>query len=314
MKSQDGLESRKIPKETLDSITTYGNISISTACYRECITMGIPVNYFSTNGTYFGKLSSTRHTKANRVKKQVYVVDDKEMSMVLAKKIIHAKISNQLVLLRRYQRSTGKCIKDKIKRIEHTRNKIEKCSEISELMGYEGNAAREYFSALSILVNDGFKFSGRNKQPPKDPFNSMLSLGYTILLYEIYNEIENRGLTPYIGFMHSPHDAHPALASDLLEEWRAVIVDSTVMNLIQGNEIKVSDFYYDSETQGVYLTKQGKKIFINKLEKKLQTEVGYLCSNEIAKSFRRGIYLQSVAFTRAVEKGKMEEYVPLYIR
>lgn len=114
-------------------------------------------------------------------------------------------------------------------------------------MGCEGNAAKNYFAALPKLVQPEFRFSGRTKQPPKDAFNSMLSLGYTMLLYEIYSEIENRGLTPYIGFLHSDRDGHPALASDLMEEWRSVIVDSAVLSLVQGGEIHISQFTEDEE-------------------------------------------------------------------
>ena len=89
-------------------------------------------------------------------------------------------------------------------------------------MGYEGSASRAYFSILSSLLPDEFQFKGRSKMPPLDAFNSLVSLGYTLLMYELYGELENKGLCPYVGFMHSDRERHPTLASDLMEEWRAV--------------------------------------------------------------------------------------------
>lgn len=127
------------------------------------------------------------------------------------------------------------------------KDKISENLTLKEIMGYEGNAAREYFCGLSKIIKPEFSFKGRNRMPPKDPFNSLISLGYTLLLHEAYGEIENKGLSPYCGYLHSDHERHPTLASDLMEEWRAVIVDSVVLSLIQGNEISPDDFYTDKD-------------------------------------------------------------------
>lgn len=313
VKEKDG-SIRKVPKETLESITVFGNVSISSQCCRECLSRGISINYFSTNGLYFGKLLSTMNIKGTRLVAQVHAMENDKFYLELSKKCVHAKISNQVVLLRRYARNSIKNIGVQISNIEISKRKINNCKTINELMGYEGNAAREYFQALSCLINKEFRFSGRNKRPPKDPFNSMLSLGYTIVMYEVYNAIESVGLSPYIGFMHATHNKHPTLASDMMEEWRAVLVDSVVMSLIQGNEIKLCHFETHDGEEGVFLTKEGMRIFVNKLEKKLSSRANYLCSNEPAAYFRRGVYLQSLALVRAIENNNVEEYVPLYIR
>lgn len=313
IKSVDGIE-EKVPKETLDSITILGNVNITTPCIRECLIKGISLNYFSSKGLYFGKLSSTKHTKPLRLKSQIYAFDDLEFSLALSKKCIIGKISNQLNLLRRYQRNDIADITTHINKIIISKNKIEQCKSIEQIMGYEGISAREYFSALSELVVDDFKFKGRSKRPSKDAFNAMLNFGYKILMFEVYNEIENRGLSPYIGFLHAIADNHPTLASDMMEEWRAVIVDSVVMSLVQGSEIKINHFYIDTESGGVFLTNEGMKIFINKLEKKFISNANYLCSKEKAVFFRRGIYLQSLAITRAVLNKNIDEYEPVQIR
>lgn len=310
---QDGSE-RLVPKETLESIVIFGNVYLTVPCIKECLERGIAVSMFSTKGKYFGRIESTNHVNAKRLKQQVYLSDQEEMRVQFSKKIILNKIHNQRVLLTRYQRSTGKNIQENIQAIKIHENKISHCTNIEQIMGYEGNAARQYFAALSKMIKEDFKFSGRNKRPPRDAFNSIISLGYTILMYEIMGEIENRGITPYIGFMHKDIERHPTLASDLLEEWRAVIVDATVMSMIQGNEISINEFSKDEETGAVIISKNGVNLFIKKLEKKLQSNMNYLEYLEHPVSFRRAIWWQVSKIVKCIDNGNFDDYMPIRIR
>lgn len=310
---QDGSE-RLVPKETLESMVIFGNVYLTVPCIKECMERGISVSMFSTKGKYFGRIESTSHINAKRLKHQVYLSDKEEKRVQFSKKIIMNKIHNQRVLLSRYARSSEKDIDEYMRAMKIHEKKISQCDSIEQIMGYEGNAARQYFKALSEMVKDDFKFSGRNKRPPKDAFNSMISLGYTILMYEIMGEIENRGISPYIGFMHKDIERHPTLASDLLEEWRAVIVDATVMSLIQGNEIDISEFRKDEETGAVMISKQGVNIFIKKIEKKLQSNMNYLEYLEHPVSFRRAIWWQVAKIVNCIDKGTFDDYTPIRIR
>ena len=303
---------RKLPKELVESITIFGNSSVTTPCIQECLRRGVCVNYFSGKGIYYGKLSSTRHVNGERLKKQIYACDNAGFRLPMAKKVTSAKIQNQTVILRRYARNRDVNISSELLTMKQLEHRHERCTTIEELMGVEGMAARTYFSALSKLVNPQFAFSGRNRQPPRDAFNSMLSLGYTMLLYELYAEIENRGMSPYIGFLHSEHRSHPSLASDMMEEWRAVVVDSLVLSLVQGHEVKPEQFETDEDTGGVYLTSDAMRVFIRKFEKKMETSVKYLGENSC--SLRRCLYLQSVDFAKAVETGDADKYEPVRIR
>ncbi len=309
---KDGLV-HKIPSETLESVSLFGNVTLTTPCVKKFLENGIPVSYFSKNGAYFGRLESTRHCNIFRLKKQIYLSDDTGFSMAFSRKIISAKITNQIVILRRYARHSENDISEEIGMMKNCLSKIEICSESEEIMGYEGTAAKYYFRALSKLVDPKFAFTGRNRMPPRDPFNSMLSLGYTMLMYEIYGEIENKGLSPYAGFLHKDRERHPSLASDLMEEWRPVIVDSVVMSLVNGNEISADEFISDEETGGVYLTKAGMKIFIKKLETKLRSETGYL-EPERRMTFRKALWHQVNALAEAVEKSDVSCYEPIIIR
>ena len=160
-------------------------------------------------------------------KQQFDLIEEKDFYFKLAQKIVSAKIHNQLVLLRRYNRNIkSEKVHELINYLANTQKNIKYTSDNNELLGYEGLASRTYFSALGMLINKPFQFTKRTKQPPRDPFNTMLSMGYSILFNEILSNIIAIGLHPYIGFFHQLAKGHPALVSDLIEEWRAVIVDA----------------------------------------------------------------------------------------
>lgn len=175
-------------------------------------------------------------------------------------------------------------------------------------------AAREYFKALSKLIKKEFAFNGRSRQPPLDPFNSMISFGYTIVFYEIYAELESRDLNPYIGFIHKIKRNHPALASDMLEEWRALLVDSTILSLVQGNEIDTAEFSFDEESGAVYLSDNAVKICVRKLEDKMRKEISYLEYLDSPVSFRHAIWWQVKTLSNCIDNGNFENYQPLKIK
>lgn len=142
----------------------------------------------------------------------------------------------------------------------------------------------------------------------------MISLGYSIVLNELYGKLEGKGLNPYFGIMHKDREKHPTLASDLMEEWRAVLVDSTALSMLNGNELKSKDFYMDLENPGVYLEKEALKKYIEKLEGRFRTENRYLTYVEYSVSFRRAMDLQVNQFVKAIETENVDEYFPIVIR
>ena len=312
VKYADGMK-KTIPIETLESVTIMGHAQMTTQCVQECLKRGISVAYFSKGGTYFGRLHSTGHVNAERQRKQCALYES-QFAIDLARTIVSAKLKNQQVVLRRYEKSKRISVEESLKMLHICRDKTTRCQSIAELIGYEGQGAKAYFDGLSTLIDSNFKFQGRTRRPPRDEFNSMISLGYSILMNELYAKIEAKGLNPFFGFMHRDKEKHPTLASDMMEEWRAVIVDSTVMSMINGHEIHKEDFLTDVEEPGCYLTRNGIKVYLSKLEGKLQTEVKYLNYVDYAVSFRRGIALQMNALAQAIEEGDASLYKPIEIR
>lgn len=229
---------RSLPVETIDSITMMGASQLTTNCMEQCMKRGIPVSFMSKGGSYFGRLVSTGNINAKLQRKQGALYET-EFALELSKRIIEAKIHNQMVILRRYTRNNmehAEEVSTLISQIKICKNKIldGTLTSAGQLMGYEGNAARLYFDGLSRVIDPDFVFHGRSRRPPRDEFNSLISLGYSILMNEIYNILEVHGLNPYFGFLHKDDEHHPTLCSDLMEEWRPVIVDTIAMSLING--------------------------------------------------------------------------------
>ena len=306
---------KSIPAETLEAIEIFGNVQLTTQCIKECLKRNIPVTFYSFYGAYCGRLSAVNHTDAVRQRRQALLYDDYDFRLAFARKVIKAKIHNQIVILKRYDRSAEHIdLGKRIKEIQYIESKIDAAETIEQVMGFEGTAARMYFNLLGQLVEPDFYFEKRTKRPAKDPFNSMLSFGYSILMDEIYGKIEARGLNPYFGFMHADQGKHPTLASDMMEEWRAVIVDSTVMSLINGHEISIEGFYSVKDTGAVYLDNDTFRVYVAKLDKKFRTLNKYLSYVEFPVTFRQAMDFQISQLVKAIETKDLSFYEPITIR
>lgn len=313
VKYRDGMV-KSIPVETLDVIEIFGKVQITTQCMTECLKRGINILFYSTNGAYFGRLISTSHVNVQRQRKQADIGKNKEFQRSFSKRIIDAKIRNQIVILRRYARNRDLKVDFEVNQMQNMLKKVSSANNIEQIMGYEGISARLYFKVLGKLIEPQFSFSGRSRRPPLDPFNSMISLGYSIIMNELYGKIEGKGLNPYFGIMHKDHEKHPTLASDLMEEWRAVLIDSVAMSMLNGHELTKDDFYTDLENPGVFLGKEAFKKYIKKLEIKFRTQSKYLSYIDYSVSFRKAMDLQISQFIKAIELNAPEEYEPIIIR
>ena len=305
---------RHIPIETVESLVVFGNIYITLGAHKALLERGVNTSILSTRGRYYGRLINTSSINAERFKRQVYLSDNSEQCLLFTKKVLAAKIHNQIVVAKRYIKQSTPTNDEKIKQMQLAQRRIYEAGSVQEVMGLEGSAAKNYFGILSSVIDKEFAFEGRNRRPPRDPFNAMISLGYTIIFYEIYAELENQSINPYIGFIHAVQPNHPALVSDLLEEWRAVLVDSTVMSLIQGHEIEIGEFSRDEESGGVVLSSPGVRKFVGKLEKKMAASMNYLSYLDRSVSFRRGIWWQAKTLAHCIDFGQLRDYSPLHIR
>ncbi|NLK52276.1 MAG: CRISPR-associated endonuclease Cas1 [Syntrophomonadaceae bacterium] len=306
---------RTLPIEGVESVIIFGDASLSSKCVMHFMERDINLTWLSSKGKFYGRLESTRNVNIYRQRRQFACGEDDEFCLALSKKIIVAKVKNQITILRRYQRNRPETsVRNIIDAMAKLIPLMERVYNKNQLMGHEGVAARYYYQGLAALVEPEFTFSGRNRQPPRDPFNSLLSFAYTLLMYDLYTAVVNRGLNPYASFLHSIRSGHPALCSDLMEEWRAILADSLALYVTSKGIIKRDNFQKPNPEGGVYLDSKGSKAYIAEYEKKVRTRSHYITYVDYTVSFRRAIEMQCQRLAKAVEEGDPSIYQPVVIR
>lgn len=303
-----------IPAIKVDQVVVFGNIQLTTQAMRFCLEKEIPVILLSSRGKYFGEITSFKITNAALHKKQFELAGNEVSSLEIGKAIVKTKINNSKVIIQRYARKRKQLnLASEIQKINQMLNKVSRVLMRDELMGVEGAASAGYFSAIRTLVGDGWDFKKRQRQPPPDPVNSLLSYGYTLLFYNIYAMVRMHGLHPYIGFLHKLRDGHPALVSDIQEEFRAPVVDATVISLILRGSIKKQDFILPEDSGSpCFLKSDARKIFIKAFENKMNSSISHTPTGHHV-DYRRCIDLQ-VQGLRQVIENKLERYEPMAIK
>lgn len=305
----------EIPLKQVEAVVIYNGTHVTSMVCEELLENGIPMTFVDAGSKFEGRLESVLHYNIERQAVQFERYQDRDFCLQVAKKIIHGKLNNSRVVLRRYNRELcNERVKQIIADMESYEEKISQSESIAQLCGYEGMFSKLYFEGLSKVVCEDFSFSGRSKRPPKDPLNSLLSFGYTLLVYEIYTSLTHKGLSPFVGFMHRLKNGHPALASDLMEEWRPLIVDSLVLKLVNGGTFKPADFELDSDSGGVYLNREDSKEFIKRFETRLLQTNNYIQEAQRPMTFRETLQYQINALTNTLEQTNPELYNAIIIR
>lgn len=302
----------EVPSALVEGIILIDSVQVSSAIVVDLLRRGIPLTWLSSRGSFFGRLESTAHQNVFRQEKQFSLRVQSDLCLALSKRIIFDKIYNQMTILRRYNRERqDPSIDTALHNIRAAADRLHQAETTDQVMGYEGIISKFYFYALGTLVPESFQFRKRTRQPPKDPFNSLLGFGYTLLMYDFYTAIENLGLHPYVGFLHALKNGHPALASDLMEPWRPAVVDALCLSMTARGEITADLFDRAEPEGGVYLNRVGRRIFIQKYEKKMSSVNRYF---QGAYSWRHTIMMQCESFCQALSEKNAECLKPLVIR
>ncbi|WP_302442267.1 CRISPR-associated endonuclease Cas1 [Colibacter massiliensis] len=298
----------EVPLERVEDVTLINTVQISSYLLTVLMERGIPITWLSNRGKYYGTLINTESIDILKHRQQFCLYDKKEFRLGMARKLVLAKVKNQLTALRRYNRNTDVDIESQIINIRAILAHVSQTTEIDELMGYEGIIGRCYFEALGKIVPEEFAFEKRTKRPPKDPFNAMISFGYSLLFNEILAGVNNAGLHPFIGCLHGLKKGHPALVSDLIEEWRAPIVDSMVLSIVRRNMIETGCF--DITEEGCYLNMEGRRLFLAAYNKKIRSMNQYF---DDERSYRESIFKQCKMYGSAIVNEDINIYTPLEI-
>lgn len=257
----------RISALNVESIVTFGYMGASPGLMRLCAEKGIGLTFLSSSGRYIGRIQGPIRGNVLLRKEQYRIADSESESVNIVKVCVAGKVQNYRNILRRYIRDYGenKEVKKAADYLERAKHSILSAYSIEMIRGLEGDAASCYFSVFPHLIvnqKDDFPFSGRNRRPPRDATNAMLSLAYTLLTNDVTSALETVGLDPYVGFLHTLRPGRASLSLDLVEELRSYLGDRFVLSLINRRQISSSDFLNQGE-KGVVLTEQGRKTFIS---------------------------------------------------
>jgi CRISPR-associated protein Cas1 len=271
--SKDKEEIASVRLLDVSQLCIHGNVQVSTQLLRELMAEDVPVCFFSYGGWFSGMAHGlpTKHVDLRR--RQVSIAA--QGGLAVARRVVEGKIRNCRTLLMRNARDKPGATVTSLKRLAAD---AAEAPTVETLLGIEGAAARLYFGAFTNMLKPDprlpglvFDFSHRNRRPPKDAINCLLSYGYSMLTKELTVATFIVGFDPYIGFYHRPRYGRPALALDLAEEFRPLIVDSTVLTLVNNGELNGRDFVV--RAGGVSLTPSGRKTVTRAFERRLDAEV-----------------------------------------
>lgn len=291
--TKEGKILQRVHAFKLEQVVLMGNISLSPGAIAFLLREGIDTVFMSIYGKYRGRLISSLGKNIELRQLQFQKMSDEKIRLALAELFVLGKLNNCRVLLRRYNRGLNSTeITTALHRIRTTARHISRADSISALMGFEGHGAALHFGVYGKLIKvDDITFNGRNRRPPKDPVNVLLSLGYTLLANLIHTQVNITGLDPYMGCFHSVEYGRPSLVLDLMEEFRPVLVDSLVLQVINKRIIRSTDFYRPEEREPaafdfaetephnpelpIILTHTGLKKFITQFEARINQRVLY---------------------------------------
>lgn len=292
----------------VSEVCLFGNVQVTTQALREMCDREIPICYFTYGGWFYGLTTGMGHKNVELRRLQYRASENSERSVELAARIVEAKIRNSRTLLRR----NGREVPDEVLReLSACAQRAQDCREPASLLGIEGSAAKLYFSQFNSMLRArdadssfSFDFQGRNRRPPRDPVNAILSFAYAMLAKDFTVTLQAVGFDPYLGFYHAPRYGRPALALDLMEEFRPIIGDSVVLSVINTGEITPKDFI----TRGgaVALSPSGRKAFIAAYGRRMDTLVSHPVFGYTI-SYRRVLEVQSRLLGRYLS-GEIQEY------
>lgn len=266
---KDGQVVLSVPVFKLECMVVFGGVQITAQAMALLLTNGIEVSFMSMDGRLKGRVLPAESRNVVLRLEQYKRYHDPSFRLQWAREIVYGKLYNGRVLLMRYMRNHPEVqLEEYVGTVEEAMVQAREATDLDSLRGIEGKGAAAYFRAFGDMVRGELTFSGRSRRPPRDPVNALLSLGYSLLTRELFGAVAARGLDPYLGFYHDVRYGRPALALDLLEEFRAPIVDRLVLALVNRRVFGPDDFE-EGEERGVHLSKEGFRRFLQSYEERM---------------------------------------------
>lgn len=289
-----------VPLVHVEQVVIYGNIQISTPAVALLLQKEIDVVFLSSYGKYRGRLVGTGSKFAELRHRQLHVLEDDELVLRLARELVIAKLSGQAAMLERWSVHTA------AGSVRRAIQQARQATSIDSLRGHEGSSGAAYFCALQSLFPAKWGFTKRIYHPPTDRVNSLLSLGYTLLLKDITAAVHLVGLDPYAGVFHALEQGRPSLCLDLMEPYRPV-VDDVVVRLVREGQIPWEAFERRKKDGAMLLDKKARKHYFQTYEERMAQRVD--AGPEGQTTLKRSMELQARRWARVV-MGTSKSFVP----
>ncbi|MGL6195588.1 MAG: CRISPR-associated endonuclease Cas4g/Cas1g [Thermoguttaceae bacterium] len=299
----------------VSQVCVFGNIMFSAQAISELTNRGIPILHFSYGGWFHSITTSLIHKNVELRIRQYQAAEHLSGSLNIARQFISGKVKNSRTLLRRHLKNNPQCSVNAevlLRDLKELNNRILKADSIPALLGLEGFAAKLYFSAFFQFLpgHVDFDVRTRNRRPPKDPINAVLSFVYSMLTKELTIATQSVGFDPMLGFLHQPRYGRPSLALDLAEEFRPIIADSVTLTVFNNEEVNADSFV--RRMGYVVMTDSARKSIIAAFERRMNTEIIHpLFGYKI--TYRRVLEVQARILARYL-LGEFSEYIPFTVR
>lgn len=311
----ENSEKRRFPLHMLENIMCFSYKGASPALMGACAERKIGLSFFSPNGKFLAGVHGKEYGNVLLRKQQYRISDDKEQGVQYAKNMMIGKVYNSRWTLERTARDHKERVDyESIRKIsvelQEGLLKIRTVDNIDQLRGIEGELASRYFSVFDELIlnqKDDFIFQTRNRRPPMDRVNALLSFAYAVVERECANALRSVGLDPFVGFMHTDRPGRESMALDIMEEFRSILCDRFVLTLINTKTVR-KDSFMKGDDGAVLLNDKGRKIFFNNWQNRKRELITHPFLKE---KMEWGLvpYIQALLLARTI-RGDIEEYPP----
>lgn len=276
----DGSERAQFPLHMLEGIVCFGQVSCSPFLLGRCAERGIGVSFLSERGRFLARVQGPVSGNVLLRRTQYRSADDHELASKLGRWTVMAKVANSRSVLLRAARDHPKgrgvsALRAAAASLASSLERLDAADTLEVIRGIEGDSARAYFEVFDSLIvaqKDGFTFRGRNRRPPRDAINALLSFVYTLLTHDVASALEGVGLDPQVGFLHRDRPGRPGLALDLVEEFRAFLADRLVLSLVNRRQVDPKGFT-TTETGGVWMDDETRKRVLVAYQERKQEEI-----------------------------------------
>lgn len=316
IKLKDEIKFR-VPVHNLEGIVCFGFAGASPGLMHLCCERGVALSFLTVYGKFMGRVTGKVSGNVLLRRSQYKWSDDETIATRLAKRFIVAKIINSRAVLHRVLRDHPEAIDvdlitTTIKKMAYIARQLDKADNLDEVRGIEGQAANLYFSGFNQLIltqKEDFCLDGRNRRPPLDRINALLSFLYTLLAHEVAAAVESVGLDPQVGFLHRDRPGRASLALDLMEELRPHFADRLAVTLINRNQISSSGFII-KENGAIIMNDETRKEVLTAWQKRKQEEIIHPYLEEKV-SLGLVPYIQAMLLARHI-RGDLEDYPPFF--